>query len=284
MSGFITISGRNTHILNLHQSIFRLQKFLLLSQLIAKGRGLALFVLRPDYLGLTPRIVAARQSFASSYIAGVLTNYSYVGSYFVRNSLPAHYIPSTYPSALITIPTAKALNEARHTRTPGVFLADSSSNAYLAPYGVPGNPEFMSFKFLVETVVRAFSSGKRREKLLFAKSLRVWFRTISKHRKFGGVAKSLSVIKADIFEPDVLSHKLIPTLHTYNFSAVESFETKDYWQHARMSVRFLSLLDTQVKLFPVQNPYAMAIYRVPIVGILRRPLHSKSKSRKTRYR
>jgi len=104
MASYVGIR-QNIHLLDLQHSTFRLRKFLFFLRLVAKRRGTTFFVLNPDAAALSPLIMGAHQSFTSRWIPGVLTNYSFVGQYFIRNmQFPSFYIPRRFPSILITYP------------------------------------------------------------------------------------------------------------------------------------------------------------------------------------
>jgi len=173
---------QNIHLLDLRHSTFRLNKFLLFLRLVGKRRGIPFFILRPDACSLAPDIISRKAAFAPQWLGGVLTNYTYVGQFFIRNiHLPFHY--TLYPSAVLTFPNNKALNEARRTRTPCAFLADSSSNVFLAPYGINGNPDYFAFKALVELSLSSLDYGRRAEKLSFARVIKLAFKFRKKRKK-----------------------------------------------------------------------------------------------------
>ena len=82
---------------------------------------------------------------------------------------PFYY--KAYPSVVVTVPNNNVLNEARRTRTPCAFLADSSSNVFYAPYGINANSEFIPYKSLVELTLHAFYQGLCTEKISFKKQI-----------------------------------------------------------------------------------------------------------------
>jgi len=74
-------------ILNLQQATFRLQKFLLMLQLIGKRFGNAFFIMNEDATNLGAIIKAGKSSFAAFYVPGVISNYAIVGKSFYNKYL-----------------------------------------------------------------------------------------------------------------------------------------------------------------------------------------------------
>jgi len=172
MSKLIKSSNKKIYIMNLQHTLFRFLKFLLLIELIVKKRGKLLFVLNNFTLFLQTKIKASRHSIISSnYKGGLLTNYSYVfravPTFYKNNKRRNTFL---FPSAVITNPNIQLLKELKLTRTPGAFLADSSSNVYLASYGISGNASSFAFKTLVEASLIFATKGRLAEKLQFKKS------------------------------------------------------------------------------------------------------------------
>lgn len=165
MSPYILGHRQAISILDLTNSVFRLQKFLLFLKCAIKQRAMLFTIFNPTSLSLSPALLSLDQSFSPKWIGGVLTNYASC-CYFFLNALSGHYAPHKFPGALIT-ENVYALNEARLTRTPSTFLADSASNVYLASYGIVGNCAFLAFKLLIELSVSAISQGLRAQKLSF---------------------------------------------------------------------------------------------------------------------
>lgn len=168
MSPFIYGHRQAISILDLTNSVFRLQKFLLFVRCAVKYRSSSFYILNPSYMFLIPSIIKLKQGFVSKWIGGVLTNYSCCCFYYSHSHEASHL--RKFPGAVVTN-QIESLNETRLTRTPAAFLASSDSNVYHTIYGVTGNCDFQAFKALTELSLMSCKQGLRLQKINFGRTL-----------------------------------------------------------------------------------------------------------------
>jgi len=216
MSPYIVGHRLTFSVLDLANSAYRLQKFLLFLKLTVKNKSMLFCVLNHDALSLAPAISSAKQSFSSKWIGGVLTNYAYCCFYFLRTTLYlSNYEPRLFPGAAIFLNNTKqSVNESIRSRTPGAFLADSSCNVYHTVYGITGNTSVQSFKLLPDLSLAACRQGLRAQKVSFARALYLGL------LKNAPKTISCGLIASSIAHP--------ANLWTYDFSSV-AFDSNLYF-------------------------------------------------------